>query len=343
MTSSSEYSAAPISAEQRRLIDFRPGEHFENALFALSDKQQKRDRNGHPFLIFKLRDCTGERRAIWFSPPDSALQQLDGAQLVRVRGYVDDQNPAYIGDFKIEACEPAETPADLSPFLPPLPGDHAAQRARFFDIVRAVKSTPLRALLKEIFRLDGPLWSRFETAPAAKSLHHAHRGGLLEHSGEVALLCERVASTLPHLDRDLLISAALLHDIGKLEEMESDLAMGEYTAAGRLVGHVVLGTCTIAAAIDKIEAFPPALRHELMHLVLSHHGRMEHGAARTPMCAEAIVLSLCDLMSAKPAQCRERMNDGETADFAKIYGWDGENVYLGSMRRMRNAAEEERP
>ena len=331
-----EYSAAPDST--RRLIDFQPGERFENAVFAISDRQIKRTAGDTPYLAIKLRDCTGECNARWFSPPLDILAQLEGARLVRVKGRVETPHPVFGGGFKLENCQPAETPDDLSPFLPPLPQDHAAHRARFMEVVRAVRSTPLKALLKEIFRPDGAIWPCFETAPAAKSLHHSHRGGLLEHSGEVALLCERVAATLPHLDRDLLIAGALLHDIGKLDEMQSDLSCGEYTAAGHLVGHVVLGTCTVASAIEKIENFPVALKHELMHLILSHHGRLEHGAARVPMCAEAMVLSLCDLMSAKAAQCREQMDksDGDDFvcdDFVKIYGWETEKVYFGAMKR----------
>jgi 3'-5' exoribonuclease len=160
---------------------------------------------------------------------------------------------------------------------------------------------------------------------------------LLEHSGEVALLCDRVASTLPHLDRDLLVTAALLHDIGKLEEMENDLNAGEYTPAGHLVGHVVLGTCTVAAAAERVPDFPAHLKHELMHLILSHHGRLEFGAARHPMCAEAIVLSLCDLMSAKTAQCRDKANADGCTDFTDrkdAFGWESERIYLGAMKRM---------
>lgn len=338
--SSDELSSAPDAflrsqpAPSRRIIDFLPGERFENAVFAISDRQLKRTKDGNPFLSLKLRDCTGERNARWFSPPEGILAQLDGARLVRVKGQVQDPHPVFGGTFKLDACEAAPTPDDLTPYLSPLPSDHAAHRARFLEVVRAVKTPPLKALLKEVFRFDGEIWPSFESAPAAKSMHHSHRGGLLEHSGEVALLCERVAATLPHLDRDLLITGALLHDIGKLEEMESDLTSGEYTAAGRLVGHVVLGTCTIAAAIEKIEDFPIALKHELMHLILSHHGRPEHGAARQPMCAEAIILSLCDLMSAKAAQCREQMGKGDCDDFTKVFGWDSDHVYFGAMRRM---------
>jgi 3'-5' exoribonuclease len=321
--------------DERRLIDLQPGDHFENAVFALAGKALRTAKSGRTYLVLKLRDCTGEKDGKWFSPPPEASVALDGARLVRVTGRVDANRSVYHGDLIIEACESAPTPPDLTPFLPALPADHAAHRARFFDVVRSVRQSQFKALLKKIFDPKGELWPRFEVAPAARALHHAHRGGLLEHTGEVAVLCDRAASTLPHLDRDLLVTAALLHDIGKLEEMESELRAGEYTPAGHLVGHVVLGTCSVACAADTIPEFPSHLKHELMHLILSHHGRLEHGAARHPMCAEAIVLSLCDLMSAKIAQCRDKLEIGDGDDFpSKVFGWESDRMYLGAMRRV---------
>ena len=334
--------AESTAPEARRLIDCRPGDQVLGGVFSISDKQQKITAAGKPYLQFKLRDSTDERMAKWFTPPDAAFENLKSADFVRVNAYVD-LNPTFAGDFKINFCEAVENPTDLTPFLAPLPDDHAAHQARFRDIVRAVKNPSLFSLLKEIFRPDGELWPGFKVAPAARKLHHAYRGGLLEHTAEVALLCDRVASTLPHLDRDLLLTAALLHDIGKLEEMESELSSGEYTCAGHLVGHIVLGTCTVANAIEKVENFPLELKHELMHLILSHHGRPEYGAAKIPMCAEAVVLSMCDLMSAKTAQCREKIDSGLEGNFLSkkdSYGWDSEKIYLGSMRRMlKNATE----
>jgi 3'-5' exoribonuclease len=331
-----------IASQERRLIDYRPGDQVRDGVFRISDLQRRTAKNGKPFLIFRLRDGTDERTAKWFSPPDSAFETLEGAYYVRVNALVETLKP-YDGEFKINGCEPIETPADLTPFLIPLPADHAAHETRFKDIVRAVKNPCLFALLKEIFHADGDLWPRFKVAPAARDMHHAYRGGLLEHSAEVALLCDRIAGTLPHLDRDLLLTAALLHDIGKLEEMEAEAsemepASGEYTAPGKLVGHIVLGTCTVANAIEKVENFPLELKHELMHLILSHHGRPEFGAAKTPMCAEAVVLSMCDLMSAKTAQCREKIDGGQEGDFLDAYGWDTKQIYLGSTRRMLASA-----
>ena len=335
MTALARDDSLSTSDAQRRLTDFTPGESFSGAIFAALDLAIKMASSGSPYLQLKLRDCTGVVNAKLWSAPADILQTLAGAQLVSVRGQVD-VSPRYRGDFKLFSIEPHPTPADLSPFLPPLPEDYQAHAGRFVDLIRSVREPHLKALLREIFHPEAELWSRFCEAPAAKTMHHAHRGGLLEHSGEVALMCDRMATVLPHIDRDLLVCCALLHDIGKLEELESDLNAGEYTPAGQLVGHIVLGTCLVASAAEQIAGFPAQLKHEVMHLILSHHGEPEWGAARRPMCAEALILSQCDNMSAKVAQCREKAGGDE--DFTRSHGWHSapigsqNAVYVGRMR-----------
>lgn len=321
----------------RRLVEFAPGSSINGAVFAVSDVSVKSTKNGDAYLQLKLRDCTGERAAKMWNAPADILEQLGNAKLIKVRGFVEAPGK-FGGEFRLQWLQAFPHPDDLTPYLPPLPDDHAAHKARFVDIVRAVKNPHLSALLKEIFRSSGELWPRFCEAPAAKSKHHDYRGGLLEHSGEVALLCERVSSTLPHINRDLLLTAALLHDIGKLEELESGLDSGSYTHAGQLVGHVVLGTCLVANAAAKIEGFPPTLKHEIMHLILSHHGEPEWGAARRPMCAEALILSSCDQMSAKIAQCHCAAKAEGDDHFPRSTNFHGapnspqNAVYVGLMR-----------
>ena len=320
-----------------RIAELAPGQSFENAVFAALDVALKTGGSGAPYLQLKLRDCSGLVNAILWSAPPTILETLGTTKLVKVRGIVD-AGPRFRGDFKLSQIQAHPEPEDLTPFLTPLPQNHAAHKGRFVDLIRSVKDPHLKALLKSVFDGSGDLWPRFEVAPAAKTMHHAHRGGLLEHCGEVALLCDRIASVLPHLDRDLLVSCALLHDIGKLEEMDTDLAAGEYTPAGQLVGHIVLGTCLVAGAAEQIPGFPAQLKHEIMHLILSHHGEPEWGAARRPMCAEALILSQCDQISAKVAQCRDRAQSSE--DFSKLQGWHGapsapqNAVYVGRMREL---------
>jgi len=339
MTSSAfndeEYLTNEVPDSEKRLTDLAPGRRFQNAVFAFSDAQLRQAKNGKNFLLIKLRDRTGARQARWFSPAADILDQLHDAKLVCVSGIVDGTPGQYYGEIKLDSCAAAPTPEDLTPFMQPLPGDHGMHRARFFDLIRSVQNPHCKELLKVLFDLQGESWKKFEAAPAAKSLHHGYRGGLLEHSGEVAALCDSVACTIPHLDRDLLITAALLHDFGKLEELAQDLNSGEYTQRGHLIGHVVLGTCIVREAMNSINDFPETLKDEILHLILSHHGRTEFGAAKTPMFPEAVVLSACDLMSARVAQCRELLDNHETTEFTtELFGWDTRQAYLGTMKRM---------
>jgi 3'-5' exoribonuclease len=338
MTCTPDDSYAPTEEtpdHEKRLIELLPGRRFQNAVFAFSDAQLRQAKNGKNFLIIKLRDRTGAKQARWFSPADDILSQLQEAKLVCVSGSVDSNPGQYYGEIRLDSCVAAATPEDLSPYMQPLPDNQAMHRARFFELIRSVQNSYCKELLKVLFDLNGENWKIFETAPAAKALHHAYRGGLLEHTGEVALLCDSIASTLPHLDRDLLITAALLHDFGKVEELAQDLNSGEYTQRGHLIGHVVLGTCAVREAMNSIDGFPDTLQDEILHLILSHHGRPEFGAAKTPMFPEAIVLSACDLMSARVAQCRELLNSREIADITTdLFGWDTRQVYMGTMKLM---------
>ncbi|MBW3638178.1 MAG: HD domain-containing protein, partial [Armatimonadetes bacterium] len=320
------------------LSELRDGDTFFDATWRVSlpeHRPYKQRENGF-FVVCTVADNTGSREVRCFDKPALELSVLQGATFIRCDGKVGVGQ--YRGQISLENLQIIEPPEDLSRFEMPMCGDFRAHQARFNDLIRGVRDPHFRALLKEIFRHEGEFWSRFAHAPAATNNHHAYRGGLLEHSGEVALLCERLAGALPHIDRDLLITAALLHDIGKIEEMECDFSSGkiEYTHAGRLVGHIVLGSCIVASAAEKIEGFPPRLKHELMHLILSHHGEPEYGAAKRPMCAEALILSQCDNLSAKIAMCAEKA-EGE-GDFASTGGWHNlpfapqKLVYVGKMR-----------
>ncbi len=333
--------SAPLDAPL--LADLRPGDSFFNATWriSLAEHRAYKNRDAGFFVVCTVADNTGSHEVRCFDKPPLALEELHSATFVRCDGKV--ATGSFHGQISLEKVQIIAAPADLSRFEMPVQGDFKAHQARFGDLIRSVRNPHFHALLKEIFRRDGEIWPCFEGAPAATNMHHNYRGGLLEHCGEVALLCERLAGALPHLDRDLLITAALLHDIGKIEEMECDFSSGkiQYTHAGHLVGHIVLGSCLVASAAEKIEGFPTRLKHELMHLILSHHGEPEYGAAKRPMCAEALILSQCDNLSAKIAQCAGKL-EGE-GDFASTgqNGWHSlphapqRTLYVGKMREMR--------
>jgi 3'-5' exoribonuclease len=174
-----------------------------------------------------------------------------------------------------------------------------------------VKNPFLKKLLAFFFKKE-PLWQRFQEAPAAKGIHHAYVGGLLEHSLSVARIADQLATHYSGVDRSLLLAGALLHDVGKVEELVMDLAVIDYTAQGRLMGHLVMGCEMVAAAAVTIKDFPPELLTQLQHLILSHHGRQEFGSPTVPMTIEAFLLSFVDDLDAKMnlmEQLRKKMKD----------------------------------
>jgi 3'-5' exoribonuclease len=169
----------------------------------------------------------------------------------------------------------------------------------------------LKKLLCSFFKKE-PMWQRFQDAPAAKGIHHAYVGGLLEHSLSVARIADGLAAHYSGVDRSLLLAGALLHDIGKVEELAMDLAVIDYTAQGRLKGHLVMGSEMAAEAAAHIKDFPAELLTQLQHLILSHHGRQEFGSPTVPMTIEAFLLSFVDDLDAKMnlmEQLRKKMKE----------------------------------
>lgn len=325
--------------ESPLLAQLRDGDTFSNGVWRFSNAQLRPAKNG-TFLTCQIADSSGARPAKAWKVSGEQFESIKGAPFIRASGRVDDA-PGYCGQIILESFAALASVDDEARFQMPLPGNYRAHQTRFRDLISSVRRSELKALLKQIFDASGEVWPRFQNAPAAVAHHHNYRGGLLEHCGEVALLADRVAGALCGVDRDLLVTAALLHDIGKIEELECDFASGaiSYSHAGELVGHVVLGAQLIARAADSIPDFPLRLRTEVTHLILSHHGEPEWGAARRPMCAEALILSQCDNLSAKFAACQ--ISCGGEGDFAKSHNWHGQpntpqnRVYVGRLRELK--------
>jgi 3'-5' exoribonuclease len=156
------------------------------------------------------------------------------------------------------------------------------------------RATPIVTTL-----LDDPAFAAaYREAPAAKQLHHAWLGGLLEHVVSLCTLADRVATHYPLLDRDLLLTGVILHDLGKLRELSWEIGF-EYTVEGMLLGHIQIGTALVEKAIDSLPGFPPRLKTLVLHMILSHHGKLEFGSPKLPMIPEALALSFLDDLDAK--------------------------------------------
>lgn len=282
------------------IADLAPGVPLTPSVFVVKGVRILPPDSSRPRVELTLSDRTGECKAKIWRPSDAQIAWLNGGNrlhsLFTVRGTTTD-DPKWGRQILLDACEPlVDVPLDLTPFLAPPSAGLKDDWAQFTEIGRAIGNSHLRLLLRELF--PAAVQEQFRACPAAQSVHHAHPGGLLRHTVEVALLCYDVCDLYPYLKRDLLVVGALVHDYGKLFGYESALAGGGYTDSEILIGHVCEGAFRVRAAAERINDFPPGLSMELHHLVLSHHGLPEHGAAKPPMFGEAWALHLCDHLSA---------------------------------------------
>lgn len=244
-----------------------------------------------------LQDKTGQLDAKIWDPAAAGICDFEALDYVEVTGIVTSFNGML--QLKIErARKVREGEYDPADYLPTTKKDIEAMYKELVAFIQSVKNTYFNKLLNLFYVDDAELAARFKTASAAKSLHHGFIGGLLEHSLSVAKLCDYMAGAYPVLNRDLLLTAALLHDIGKLKEI-SAFPINDYTDEGNLLGHIVMGSEMIHERVRLIEGFPAKLENELKHCILSHHGKLEFGSPKKPALIEALALSYADDLDAK--------------------------------------------
>jgi 3'-5' exoribonuclease len=265
-----------------------------DTIFALRSRDIRSARTGDPFLALELADSTGRISAVMFRPSGTE-EALPVGSAVRVRGRV----TTYRGAKRVtvEGLSPVET-YDAADLLPSGIRDRGELLEELRGLVRGIKNPRLRGLVRSIFGAPGFI-EAFTACPAGSGRHHAYVGGLLEHTVSVATLCVSLSAAYPQVDGDLLLAAALLHDIGKTEELACGTSL-DYTDAGRLVGHVVLGERMVTTAIRaQSRPLPEDLALRLSHALLAHHGSPEWGAPRPPATLEALLLHHADHLDAQ--------------------------------------------
>ena len=289
--------------------DLQEGERVDD-LFLVKASRLAETRAGKPYLQLSVMDRSGEINGPVWERAEELAPYCQSGSFVRLQGLVQSYRQQL--QLKIDALQPcSREEVCLADFLPSCSKDRKEMAGRLQRLVRSVENPHLKKLLNR-FMKKGPLWQRFQESPAAKGIHHAYLGGLLEHSLSVALLADTISSHYPGVDRSLLIAGALLHDVGKVEELQMDLALIEYTPRGRLKGHLVMGSEMVAAEASRIKEFPEELLEQLQHLILSHHGRQEFGSPAVPMTIEAFLLSFLDDLDAKMnlmEQLRSKMTE----------------------------------
>jgi len=278
-------------------------------LFLVKSARLSETRAGKPYLVLTVMDRSGELSGpVW----ENALQIekiCSPGEIVRVGGMVQSYRDSL--QLKIDSVQPVvKSTVDLGDYFPVSPRNREEMADELQILFRTVKNPYLKKLLNYFFN-KSDWWIRFQDAPAAKGIHHAYIGGLLEHSLSTSRVCHFLAEHYEGVDHSLLIAGALLHDIGKLEELQAADGVVEYTVRGRLKGHLVIGSEMVAEAAGRIKNFPQDLLEQLQHLILSHHGRHEFGSPSVPMTVEALLLSFADDLDAKmnlTEQLRRKMN-----------------------------------
>jgi len=266
-------------------------------VFLVRRKQVRQTRRGDDYLDLTLADRSGEISAKIWSNSDAMGVEFDRGDYVEVEAIVgeyDDSKQLVVEKLRrIDAADVA-----LEDFVPSCSQDIEGMLERLKQMAQSVSNTYLRALL-DVFFDDGEFIERFKRSSGAARLHHAYAGGLLEHTLSVVGLADLMCRHYPDIDRDLLIAAAILHDIGKVEEIAWDGTGFEYTVRGRFLGHTVLGLEIVSRMIDAVEDFPEPLKLELLHVIASHHGEAQFGAPREPVTKEALLLHYLDNIDAK--------------------------------------------
>ncbi len=263
-------------------------------LFVATERQVRAKADGASYLCVTLADRTGQFEGrLW---EIAGMSNFAAGDVVRVQGVVS----RYQGKLQIKLSSIAREPEglyDLGDFVPKTRYNIDSLWSRLEACVASFTDPHLKLLMERVLvtpEIAGPL----REAPAAQKLHHAWIGGLLEHVVSLLELCQRVAKHYPEMHRDLLLTGAILHDVGKLQELRWGTSFG-YTTEGQLLGHISIGAGLVERVIATIPDFPPRLRTLVLHLVLSHHGRLEFGSPKLPMIPEALVLSQLDDMDAK--------------------------------------------
>ncbi len=291
--------------------------------FLVCGKEICSSAKGRKWLQLELGDKTGVIYGKMWDGYEGAAATLSPDDVVKIQA----RSKTYNGKLeltveKIRRAEPEEY--DLEDLIPHTEKSIGELKKKLAGYVAGVRNPWIAQLLEAV--LDDPrVAGRFERAPAAKMMHHAYVGGLLEHVVSLCGLCRMMAEHYPEMEGDVLVAAAVLHDIGKLDEMSYERAV-QYTPEGELLGHILIGYELVSRKMDAIEGFPAELRTLILHLIASHHGQYEFGSPKLPMTREAVVFHYLDELDSRVGAMRRGLA-APSAEGEEI--WTGRVAALG--------------
>lgn len=295
-----------------------------SSIYLCKVKNEAQTKAGKNYYSLQLQDSTGVLDGkIW--DLNNGIGHFEAMDYIHVDGQVVCfQGGLQLNIKRVRKAQEGEY--TVEDYMPCSQYDRTDMYRQLLKLISSVEDADYKALLEYFFK-DPDFSVRFRDHSAAKSVHHGFIGGLLQHTIAVAKLCDFYAAQYSMLNRDLLVTAALFHDIGKVDEL-SDFPENDYTDEGQLVGHIVMGAIMLDRAICKMEAFPARKANELKHCILSHHGKLEFGSPKKPALMEALALSYADDTDAKMETMTELLeNSMEQSD------WLGYNRLLESNVR----------
>ena len=308
----------------RYIESIKEGDNISDIYF-VKQKHSAMTKNGKPYDNIILQDKTGSIDAKIWDPNSAGIEDFDAMDYVEINGQVVSFNSQLQVNVKrVRKCREGEY--DQADYLPMTNKNIDEMYQAVLKYIESVKSPYLNKLLSMVFIENEEIVKAFKKSSAAKSVHHGFVGGLLEHTLSVTNLCNYYSTAYPILNRDLLISVALLHDIGKVKELSS-FPENDYTDEGQLLGHIVMGCEMVGEYINKIDGFPAKLSNEVKHCILAHHGEYEFGSPKKPALIEAVALNFADNTDAKIETLTEQFNATTET------GWLGFNRFLDSNVR----------
>lgn len=308
----------------RYIESFREGENINDVYLVKSVKSDV-TKTGKPYQKVVLADKTGSVDAMIWDPNSPGVDDFDALDYVLVNAAVNVyQGASQLNVKRVRRCHEGEyNPADYLPVSERNIDEMWAELTAYID---KIGNPYLKQLLESFFVTDNDFITKFKKSSAAKAVHHGFVGGLLEHTLSVTNMCYYYTKAYPMLHKDLLISVAMLHDIGKIKEL-SEFPLNDYTDEGQLLGHIVMGAHMVMDKIAMIPDFPSKLESEVAHCILAHHGEYEFGSPKKPAIMEAVALHFADNTDAKMETMKELFNS------TSENGWLGFNRLLDSNVR----------
>jgi 3'-5' exoribonuclease len=283
--------------------------------FVVRERELRQKKNGEDWLRLTLGDRTGTVTAIAWDRVAECFEACAPGEIVIVEGRFSIHPPfgRQIKLAAVRAAKPSEYDAEAMAEGPVKSVDGLEEELR--ELLGTIQHPSLRALLDRFFGAETQAWERFRDAPAAKHYHQAYRGGLLEHTVSVAQAVSAAANFFPGVDREIAVTGALLHDIGKTEAYNDDPLAIDMTDAGRLNAEIPLGYYRVRREIEELDGFDADLAQAVLHIILSHHGSLEHGSPVVPCTREATLVHAMDNLGGKLGsfdRLERELGDGES-------------------------------